>query len=446
MKKYDVIVIGSGPAGASIADKCKEMSKKVAVADHEFGGTCGLKGCTPKKVLAVTSEILRYACHLNGKGIKQVNVDLEWSSLMHFKRSFTELIPMNTKQGFLKNGIDVLEGTASFVDQNTLEINGEKYQAEKIAIATGAKPMELPIEGYEHLISSDDLLELDDLPKRVVFVGGGYIAFEFAQILKKAGCAVSLLEAADRPLSGFDYFLAGRLVESFQMEKIDVRTGFKVEKVLKKGKHYLVQGEHAGVTEEVECDLVIHGGGRMPNVESLNLEAANVEHSKEGIAVNNHMKSVSNDHVFAAGDVADTGYPFTLVADYEGRVVAGNICSEEKSRTSYDGVPFVLFTSPKLASVGMQEQEIIEKGLKYETHQGDTSHGLISRSLQENLSGYKLFIGEKGKVLGAHLLGPKADEVINGFAIAMQHNLSVRDLKKTFLSYPSAFAEIRKMI
>ncbi|MBL3655457.1 dihydrolipoyl dehydrogenase family protein [Fulvivirga sediminis] len=446
MKKFQVIVIGSGPAGSGIAHKCAKEGKKVAVIDKEFGGTCALKGCTPKKVLAVSSEILRYACHLNGKGVKDVNVELDWGSLMHFKRSFTELTPMHTKEGFKKAGIEVIEGAAQFVNNNTLEVNGEQYEAEHIAIATGAVAAELPIEGYEHLITSDELLELDKVPKRVAFVGGGYIAFEFAQILKKCGCEVTLLEAADQPLSGFDPFLASRLIESFQMDNLEVRTGIQVEKIEKQEDEFVISGKHSAGELEVRCDLAIHGAGRMPNIAQLHLENADIAFSKKGITVNDHLQSVSNSMIYAAGDVADTGYPFTLVADYEGRIVANNIFDADKQKSSYMGVPFVLFTNPKMASVGKSEEELIANKVKYEKKQADTSHWLIARSLQENVSGYKVLIGEKGKILGAHLVGPKADEVINGFAMAMQHNLSVNDLKKTFLSYPSAFAEIRKMI
>ena len=181
MKKYDVIIIGSGPAGATVADQCKTAGKSVAVADSLFGGTCYLKGCTPKKALATVTEAYRHAKHLQHHGIQFDSLKLDWTDLLKFKRSFTELGTAQAKSAFAKKGIDCLEGIAEFISNTELKVDNISYKADHFAICTGATPAPLSFSGSNHLVTSDQVMELDNMPQSVAFVGGGYVAFELAQ-------------------------------------------------------------------------------------------------------------------------------------------------------------------------------------------------------------------------------------------------------------------------
>lgn len=445
VQKYDVLVIGSGPGGESAAYKSARSGKKVAVIDMQFGGTCALKGCTPKKVLAVASEVLRYACRMDGYGINQKHITLNWPDLIHYKNSFTEPVPFLRKDGFTKNGIDVIEGKAGFYNENTLEVEGEYYQADVIVIATGNCPRQVEISGSEYLTNATDLFEMETLPGRISFIGGGFVAFEFAQILAKAGCEVNIFERSDTPLGAFDPVLVGQLVEMFGEEGINIHLGSEVNSIEAGGGFYKVNiTQRDGVGAVFNADLVVNAAGRVPNISALNLEKGKVAFKAEGIEVDGFLQSTTNKNVYAIGDAVGR-LPFTLSADYEGNMVAGNLSRSKRRKISYKGFPIVLFTSPKLASVGYTKAKLDEEGMDYEIKQGDFDKGLMTRSTHEKYNRYIIY-HQGDDILGAHLFSLKADEVINAFAMAIQHGLTMKDIKKTFVTYPSAFSEIRKMV
>lgn len=448
-KSYDVIVIGSGPGGSASANKCARKGLKVAMIDVLFGGTCALRGCTPKKAMESVTSLYKEATHLQGHGFPKLESTVDWKALIAHQQQFTTLIPANKKEDLRENGIDVIEGKAKFTGKKTLQVSDHKYTADKIIIATGAAPTKLPFEGANLLMTSDHFIHLMNLPKRIVFVGGGYIGFELAHIAAAAGSEVTIISREEKPLGAFDHDLVSQLVQATLNQNIRVKLGFEVDKIKQKKKNYLVHvnrtvGDNACM---LEADLVVHTAGRMPNIADLDLKKAQVDFDKkEGIKVNEYMQSTSNEYVYAIGDVIGK-YPFTPIAGLEARVVVENILDGNQKKMDYPIVPFVLFAYPKIASVGKTEKQLIEEGTEYKKNQDDTSGSLIEKSVNNHFAGYKVLTDPAGeKILGAHVLGHKADEVINIFAMAMQLDIEIADLKKLSFAYPTAGSSALSMV
>ncbi|HWP59792.1 MAG TPA: NAD(P)/FAD-dependent oxidoreductase [Candidatus Acidoferrales bacterium] len=449
MKRFDLVVIGTGAAASSAASKCRAAGWEVAIVDSRpFGGTCALRGCDPKKVLVGAAEIMDWNNRMQGNGIVSKGVEIDWPALMRFKRTFTDLVPKNTEQRFAKAGIVSFHGRARFVGKNAVAVGDETLEARYVVVATGAWPAKLGIPGEELLTRSDEFLELETLPKRIIFVGGGYISFEFAHIAARAGAAVRILHRGPRPLVGFDPDLVNRLAEATRDIGIELRLSTAVEAIEKRSNEFVVRASRQGEKEQFHADLVVHGAGRVPEIEDLDLDKARVDHHRKGVVVNEYLQSVSNPAVYAAGDAAASGgLPLTPVASMEGRVAAANLLNGNHEKPNYAGVPTVVFTVPPLASVGLQEASAKEQGLNVRVNQGDTSGWYSSRRVGMKYSGYKVLVEEgSNRILGAHLLGPHAEEIINLFALAIRLGIAADELKEMRYSYPSHSDDISYMV
>ncbi len=447
-KSFDLVAIGSGAAASGVAMKCRKAGWSVALIDSQpLGGTCAVRGCDPKKVLVGATEALDWTARLEGKGVRAAQAKIDWPELMHFKRSFTEPVPASREKSFTRAGIEVFHGRAHFVGSSTIEVDGETLDVRCVHIGAGAKPMELAIPGSEHLTTSTAFLELEELPRRLLFVGGGYISFEFAHIAARAGSNVSLVHRS-RPLKGFDPALVDRLVERTRQLGIEVHLNTEVCAIEKGSGSLTVRASQGDQEISFETDRAVHGAGRVPDIDDMGLDKAGVDRSAGGIVVNEYLQSVSNPSVYAAGDAAATeGDPLTPVAAYEGHIVASNLLEGNHRKAEYPPIPSVAFTLPPLARVGMLEQQASDNGLKFQTKSGETSQWYSSRRIGEASSGYKILIEEEtGHILGAHLLGPHADEVINLFAMAMHTGLKPRDIKKMIFSYPTVASDIPYML
>jgi glutathione reductase (NADPH) len=447
-KAFDLIAIGSGAAASGVAMKCRKAGWSVALIDSlPFGGTCAVRGCDPKKVLVGATEALDWAQRLQGKGVRSPRATLDWPELMQFKRSFTEPVPASMEKSFTGAGIEVFHGRAHFVGSSAIEVDGETLDARHVHIGAGARPMDLGIPGSDHLTMSDQFLELEELPDRLLFVGGGYISFEFAHIAARAGARVTLVHRS-RPLKGFDPDLAARLVDRTRQLGIEVHLETEVRAIEKGSGGLMVRASQGGEEVSFETDRVVHGAGRVPDIDDMELGKAGVDRSAQGIVVNEYLQSVSNPSVYAAGDAAATeGDSLTPVAAYEGQIVASNLLEGNHRTVEYPPIPSVVFTLPPLARVGMLERQASEKGLKFQARSGDTSHWYSSRRIGEESSGYKVLIEEDtGCILGAHLLGPDAGEVINLFAMAMHTGLKPGDIRKMIFAYPTVASDMPYMV
>lgn len=448
-QEFDLIVIGTGAAATTAATACAKAGWRVAIVDERpFGGTCPLRGCDPKKVLVGAGELADWTRRMHEIGVAQNTVRIDWPALMRFKRTFTDPVPAERERLYADAKIQAFHGTARFQDATTMRVGGELVKAKHFLIASGAKPMPLHIAGEELLMISDDFMELEQLPSPIVFVGGGFISFEFAHLVARIGVQAHIIEVKSRPLHGFDPDLVDRLVEAATKLGIQMHTYCKVRSLEKSGDRILVRAEEGGEHTEIAAALVVHGGGRVPNLDGLQLDAARIERTEKGVKVNEFLQSVSNPHVYAAGDAADAGgLPLTPVAGLEGEAAAENLLRGNHRTVDFTGLASIVYTVPALAHVGLAEAEARERGLQIKVNFGDTSDWYSSRRTAAKPSAYKILIDEgRQLVLGAHLLGPNAEEVANVFALAIRAKIPVPVLRETLFAYPTGSSDIEYML
>lgn len=531
---YDLVIIGTGVAASTVAYECNSYGWKIAIIDSRpFGGTCALRGCDPKKVLLAAEEAIDWKIRMKGKGIdsnqnfgyNDNDFNIKWSDLVTFKKTFTDPVPKQREEGFLKAGIDTYHGIAEFIDNNKIKIKNHNIHKENnndnnnndnknnkendfeviegkyFVIATGAKPRPLNIDGERLITTSDQFLDLTSLPKNIVFIGGGYISFEFAFVAVHAGSKVTILHRNNKPLDTFDYDLVTKILEKSKNIGIDILLGKEVIKIEEKRtnnndtndkklivhykerynnssssslsstttnkKEYRIdpqlERETKNSTRTIEADIVVHGAGRIPQIDELKLEKAHIEYdNKNGIKVNEYLQSISNPKIYAAGDATLNlgGPPLTPIGIYEGRIVAKNLLydyninkttanNNKKEKPDYKGVPSVVFTIPPIASVGISEQVAEDKGLQFKTLYTDTSNWFSSRRIGEKYSAFKIITDENtDKILGAHIIRHNAEEIINIFALAIRLGISKKDLKNSaaLFTYPTNSSDIVYML
>ncbi len=447
MKAYDLVVIGSGTAAQVASARVRKAGRTVAVLDHRpFGGTCALRGCDPKKMLISGAEAIDAARRMQGHGVTG-ELRISWPELMAFKRTFTDPVPQKQEARYAAQGIDAFHGLARFTRPDAVTVAGHELKARRVLIATGARPVSLRFPGTEHIINSDRFLELESLPQRIVLIGGGYIAAEFSHIAARAGAQVTVFQRGEHMLPHFDPELVSWLMVKFIELGIDVRTQSTVEGIEQTANGFVVHADGARGKQAVAADLVVHAAGRAPDLDELDLAAGHVAVSKGRLELNEYLQSVSNPSVYAAGDAASVGPPLTPVSSHDGKVVAANILEGNRHRPDYRGVPSVAFTVPPIASVGLKESQAQAQGLKFKVKSENKPNWFTARRLAERVYGYKTLVEEgTGQVLGAHIVGPQADEVINLFALAIRHNLTARDLRTTMFAYPTGASDIGYMV
>jgi len=384
---------------------------------------------------------------MKGDGIRAEQLKIEWSELMRFKRTFTEPVPKNSEAEFSKAGIATFHGRARFVGRSMIQVGEESLEGRYVVIAAGQKPADLKIPGVELLTTSEQFLELDNLPSRILFIGGGYISFEFAHLAVRAGAHATILHRGDRPLQAFDGDLVEKLVAHSRNLGIDVRTRAPVTRVTATGNGVGVWAGTARGEERFDADIAVHGGGRVPAIHELALDAAGVAFTPKGITLNEHLQSVTNPSVWAAGDADGSGPALTPVAGHEARVVSTNLLEGPSTRPDYSVVPSAVFTIPPLAGVGLLETEARSRGLEIDVRSGDMSGWYTSRRLAEPVAAFKTITDARtGRLLGAHLLAGHAAETINMFALAMRAGLTARDVKNTVFAYPTAGSDVAYML
>lgn len=447
MQKFDLIVIGTGSAGATVAQKASEAGKTVAIIDKlPFGGTCSQRGCDPKKVLVGAAEIIARSEQMVSQGIDRQPA-IDWPELVEFKRKFTAPVSKRTDEKFADLGVQAFHGVASFSSANTVRVGDDELQADHIVLATGLDPKPLNIPGEELLIDSTKFLDLPQLPDKLVMVGGGYIAFEFAHIAARAGAKVTILHQGKRPLEGFDADVVAVLVKAMEAIGIRIVLNANVTAISGKENELIVQYEQQKKTHTVSTKLVVHAAGRMVNATELGLDKAGINVGKKGVMVDKYLQSVSNPAIYACGDAADKGLPLTPLASYEGRIVANNILNGKQQTYQDMPVPSVVYTVPPLASVGLTEDQAREQGRKVKVLCKETSDWYSSRRINEPFSAFKTLVDEEtDEIVGAHLLGTGCDEVINLFTLALKYHILAKDLGDTLFAYPTHGSDLSSML
>jgi glutathione reductase (NADPH) len=439
---FDLVVIGTGEAGPAMARRCRREGWYVAVADERlYGGTCGQRGCVPKKVLHGAATTIDLARRLADHGVAG-DSRIDWPALMRFKRSFTDEVAPRREEMMAERGIVRLHGHAEFTGPNELRVGSATVRARFIGIATGSTPRPLGVPGDDLVLSSEDFLALESLPRRLVFIGGGFISFEFGFIAAAAGAEVTILHRSGRVLKEFDPFLVDLLVAGCEERGVRVEVHAPLTGVERRDDELVVRSGDSSFP----ADAVVHGAGRVPKTSDLALERAGIRADSRGIVVNEYLQSVTNPSVYVAGDANPRGRMLSPVAHRDGLVAAENMLYGNAVAPDYSVIPTAVFTHPALASVGLGVEEAKRRGIVPSVYQADTRDWFTTRRLRIPCSGYTVITdGPMGPVLGAHVLGDNADEMINVFTLAINKEVPLAELVQTIWAYPTAGHDIRRI-
>lgn len=421
--RLDLIVVGSGVAASAVVEPCRTAGWSIAIVDHKpFGGTCALRGCDPKKVLVGAAEALDLARRMAGHGLSPEGPRGDWPSLMAFKRTFTAPVPEARAAHYRDAGIQAYRGHARFTGETSLAVDGETLEGRFIVLANGAVPRPMDIPGAEHLLTSDDVLELDALPRRLVLVGGGYIAFEVAHVARRFGAEVTMLQRGPRLLKPFDSDLVDRLAAKTRRLGVDIRLETQVDAIEATAEGVVVHATDRDGACRFAADAAVHAAGRVPALAGLDVEAAGLATDKGRLVLDPHLRSPSNPAVLAAGD---------------GAAVAATLLGTP-TRPDYTGLPSCVFSIPPLATVGISEATARNQDLDVRICGGDMSGWFPVRRVNEDAAAWKVIIdATTDEILGAHVLGPDAAEVINLFGLAMRQGLTAGQLRAMPFAYPT---------
>lgn len=436
---YDLFVVGTGEAGTTAAIKASNYGWKTAIADkREYGGTCALRGCNPKRTMAGAAEIIYRSRHMHEKGITG-DVELDWISLKRFTHTMIENIPSFTEKRLSSNGIDLFHGEFYFTGPNLMSDGNVTIEASHILIATGSVPKPINVPGNKYITNIEDLLEVDRLPHSMVFIGAGYISIEFAHILGRIGTDIIIIESMPHALNSFDNDLTNMLKKASDEIGIKLFTGLLLEGIEKTSDNYIVYTKDG----QLGTDMIVHGAGRIPDIENLQLENAGIEQDKGTIVVNEYLQCTSNTAVYVAGDVTGRSMRLTPVAEMEGEIAAFNMINGNSKIPDYHIIPSVVFSLPSMASVGLRQENLGDNKNLFNVYFQNTSEKHITKRHGLNYSAFKIITEkENDKIRGVHLLGHNCDEVINGFSLAIRQGLTINELKETIWTFPSVMYDI----
>ncbi len=454
---FDVIVIGAGTAGLTIARTLRYLSKgkvRVAMVEREagkIGGDCLYTGCIPSKTLLATARLYHQIKHeAGGRGIRVEGASLDFAAALQHTRDLIGQIAEEDDSPaiFSAMGVELIWGEARFVDPHTIEVNSRTYTAEKFAITTGTRPAlpDVPGLNKDELVTNENFLELKQLPRSLLIIGGGPLAAEFSQMFTRFGSKVTIVQHHGQILPREDAELATMLQHYLETEGVTVLTNATVERVEEQAGEKIITVKANGTLVQVRAEVVLAAIGRTPNIEALNLDAAGVELAREngrvkGIKIDARLRT-SATHIWAAGDIAGPYY-FTHVAEQEGRFVAQNILGGKQKR-DYRALPWVTFTDPELAHLGLTETEaraahgevvvtrLIFSQIDRARTEGRTE-GMLKLITTRGVGGSPLAV----RLLGAHILGPAAGVLIHEFAVVMKNRLNPGLAALTIHAYPT---------
>lgn len=442
---FDLFVIGAGSGGVRASRFAAGFGAKVAVAESRYlGGTCVNVGCVPKKLMSYAAQYSdEFALSESFGWDAQVN-GFNWQTLITHKN--TEIERLNGIYGNLlkSNGVTLLEGHARIVDAHTVEVNGQQYSAAHILLATGGWPQVPDIPGKEHITDSNQVFYLPEQPKRVLVVGGGYIALEFASIFNGLGSQAYLSYRGDLFMRGFDLDIREHVRDIMQEKGVELMFNTQVERIEKGQNGVLTAFFQDGSTLEVDC--IFYATGRRPMLDDLGLESVNVQLDKAGlVAVNEHYET-SEPSVLAVGDLIK-GPQLTPVALAEGMAVARRLFKPEEYRpVDYRDIPTAVFTLPNIATVGLSEEQATAEGYKISVFTSKFRPMKLSFSQQTERIFMKLIVDKStDKVLGCHMVGPDAGELIQGLAVAIKAGATKAIFDETIGIHPTAAEEFVTM-
>ena len=447
MREYDIIAIGGGSGGIATMNRAGEHGAKAAVIEEKkLGGTCVNLGCVPKKIMWYGAQIAE-SIHKYGPdyGFTSTGSEFDYATLRKNREAYIDRARSSYDGSFKRNGVDLIEGRAEFVDAHTVSVNGELIHAKHIVIATGAHPHIPDIPGAELGGSSDDVFAWEELPDSVAILGAGYIAVELAGVLHTLGVQTDLFVRRERPLRGFDSYIVESLVQEMENTELNLHT-HKVPAKLEETEQGIIIHFEDGSTHT--ASQVIWATGRRPNVQGLQLEKAGVTLNERGFIQVDEYQNTVVDGIYALGDV--TGEKeLTPVAIKAGRTLSERLFDgKTNAKMDYTTIPTVVFSHPAIGTVGLTEEEATkqygQENVKVYTSKFASMYSAVTRHRQE--ARFKLVTaGADEKVVGLHGIGYGVDEMIQGFAVAIKMGATKADFDATVAIHPTASEEFVTM-
>ncbi len=444
-KTYDLFVIGAGSGGARAARIASRHGANVGLAEMaEFGGTCVNAGCVPKKLMVYASEFSRAFKDSKNYGWIVGETKFDWNTLIANKDKDIKRINNILETNMGKTSVDIFKSHARFIDNHTIEVSGQTIKADKILIATGGKPALPSIPGKEHLKTSDNMFHLPAMPSRIVIIGGGYIAVEFANIFSGLGADVTLLHRGDLLLRGFDNDLREMLGnEIIKHPNIDLRLETEIQNVEKEGETYIV---HTNKGEQIKCDLILSATGRAPNIDGLGLENTNIQTEENGRIKINDDYQTDEPHIYAVGDVCNR-HNLTPVAIKEGHALSDRLIGSMLDRkVDYEFIATAVFSHPPIGTVGLSEQQARDAGHDIDIYKSNFKPMKNTVSGRDERALTKLVVDKKtDRVLGFHMIGDSAPEIIQLAATLLKKKITKEELDETIAVHPTAAEEFVTM-
>ena len=451
-EKFQAVVIGGGPGGYVCAIRLAQLGLKTACIESRgsLGGTCLNIGCIPSKSLLNLSEEFHKVKDLSNKGIEVGQVKLNLPKMMKSKDKAVTVLTKGVEFLLKKNKVTYFKGTGSFKSKNEILIkdseNKETHvQADKIIIATGSLPASLPGVKFDEkvIVSSTGALKLEQVPKKMVVVGGGYIGLEMGSVWSRLGTEVHVVEFLDHITPGMDKEISTEFMKILKKQKINFHLQHKVEQIKKNSTNAIVSTlDKEGKKKDFDCDVVLVSVGRKPNTIGLNLDKVNIDLDKKNRIKTDKNFKTNQDNIYAIGDVI-AGPMLAHKAEDEGIAVAENIAGQS-GHVNYDTIPGVIYTTPEVASIGKTEEQLKELNIKYKIGKFSFMANSRAKAIDDAEGFVKILADEKtDKVLGAHLIGPHAGELIAEIGVAMEFGASSEDIARTCHAHPT-FSEAVK--
>lgn len=445
-ERYELLVIGGGSGGLAHAQRAAEYGAKAAVVEYgPLGGTCVNVGCVPKKVMWYAAQQAHQLHHAADYGFDVSVKDHDWAGLKERRDAYIERLNGIYENNLDKRGVTYLSGRARFVDAHTLDIDGREVQADRIVIATGGQPMVPAIPGAELGITSDGFFELEERPQRVLVAGSGYIAVELAGVFNALGSDVQLVVRKDRILRDFDAMLSEKLMECMDRDSIDLVTRVVPQTVERNEDGIVLHAEDGRSFGPVDC--LVWAIGRSPNTASLDAHKAGVELDEWGFVPTDKFQQTNIENIFAIGDVTGRD-ALTPVAIAAGRRLADRLYGGMEGRhLEYELIPTVIFSHPTIGTVGLTEAQARAKyGADVKVYISDFIGMYYALGMNKRRTGMKLItVGEEEKVVGCHIIGEGADEMLQGFAVAIRMGATKKDFDDTVAIHPTGAEELVTM-
>jgi len=441
-KHFDLIAIGGGSGGLAVAEKAAAYGKRTAVIESKaLGGTCVNVGCVPKKIMWYGAELAQAVKNAPDFGVDVELKGIDWKRLVTGRERTIDGI-RNYWDGYADSlGLTVIRGHARFVDAKTVEVDGEQYSADHIVVATGGRPMVPPVPGHELGITSDGFFALEEAPKKVCVVGGGYIGVELAGVLRSLGAEVKIVALESRVLEVFDPIIGETASHNLAEQGVEMHLPFAVGSLERRDDGLAVVDKEGDAL--TGFDTILWAIGRRPNTDDLNLEAAGVEVERNGVIPTDAYQNTNVAGIYALGDITGR-YPLTPVAIAAGRRLAERLFNNQpERRLVYEDIPTVVFAHPPVGAVGLTEAQARESGEKITIYQTTFTPMKYALSPKGPRTAMKLVCaGENERVVGVHMVGDGVDEMLQGFAVAVKMGATKEDFDNTVAIHPVSAEEL----